>query len=414
MATTKLVALDTDRYFDKVLRFGVANGIIPAARFDQILAEGAKGIVQIANYFGSAHLRTDLEVAKERMITLVSLCLEARSEGDLLAAATSLNERSLLSHSKGGSDMLRTLSAMPTQSEDLGLPVAQSGDAMRDDLDNWTFSSALDLQAYRAEVRTRQAIQDEVDFARWLLAYFKEKGGSAAFNSEIVTSAMLVLFVKDAPLRMPTYLDCVGLIAALRRKRSGPDEARLAGFMADVPASCSSQARSAIDAFAEHALPRIRCADQTADNLLYGVDPLNLYIREDTDEDSRRYEPVELREWHRMTSRRGDDPKVRATLLLRVATGLDPQSTLLKREAREIVRVFRTSGFDSRAVIQFIDGDAPARIRDELKEFWNEELAPEAQDALSVPDPDYPVAFMSRAVTYLRKTCNATWKRDDG
>ncbi len=132
MSATFLATVDDRPYFDKVLRFGVENAVISGERFRQILADGAKGIVQIANFFGTAHLRTDLEIARERMVNLLSLYLEDVSDGDLLAAALSLKEKSLLSHSKGGSDMLRRLSALP-QYPTIGLHVPLTFDLV----DGW-------------------------------------------------------------------------------------------------------------------------------------------------------------------------------------------------------------------------------------------------------------------------------------
>ena len=73
----------------------------------------SKGIVQIANYFGTAHLRPELELALHRMVNLISLYLEDMSGGDLQIAAASLRDKTFLSHSKAGSDMLKRLHAMP-------------------------------------------------------------------------------------------------------------------------------------------------------------------------------------------------------------------------------------------------------------------------------------------------------------
>lgn len=417
MAATFLATVDERPYFDKVLRFGVENAVISGDRFRQILADGAKGIVQIANFFGTAHLRTDLEIARERMVNLLSLYLEDVSDGDLLAAALSLKEKSLLSHSKGGSDMLRRLSALP-QHPTIGLHEVNAED-QRNDLNNWTYTSALDLRTYRKELQARQAVQLEIDYAKWLLERFGAAWDDDSFPSEtfmVFSSAMLVLCVKDvkdAPLRMPTRLDFVRLIAAAQKKNAMPSEARVSQFMAEVPAEFTEVADKALEDFALFTMPEIREPWRTAENLLEGDDALYFYILDDVDEDSQAYERIVSGQWHKITAGDSDDPKVIATVLLRVATGLPPGSKLLKREARDIVRNFRARGCDSNAVIEFIETTCPLSIQPDLKRIWEEDLLPDASEAIADTDPQYPDAYMARAVAYLRRTCRATWAVDD-
>ena len=107
---------DARPFFDKVLAHGVRRGIIDAERLATINADAPKGIVQIARYFGSEFLRPELEKARDRMVNMISLYLLETTGGDLDKAALSLRDNSLLSRSKGGSDMLKKLIAMPESS----------------------------------------------------------------------------------------------------------------------------------------------------------------------------------------------------------------------------------------------------------------------------------------------------------
>ena len=107
---------DARPFFDKVLAHGVRRGIIDAERLATINADAPKGIVQIARYFGSEFLRPELEKARDRMVNMISLYLLETTGGDLDKAAVSLRDNSLLSRSKGGSDMLKKLIAMPESS----------------------------------------------------------------------------------------------------------------------------------------------------------------------------------------------------------------------------------------------------------------------------------------------------------
>ena len=104
---------DARPFFEKALHYGVQHGIIDAQKLEQICVEAPKGMVQIARYFGSEFLRPEIEKARERMVNLVSLYLETSCQNDLRQAAESLRDHSFLSRSKGGSDMLKTLIAMP-------------------------------------------------------------------------------------------------------------------------------------------------------------------------------------------------------------------------------------------------------------------------------------------------------------
>jgi hypothetical protein len=162
--------------------------------------------------------------------------------------------------------------------------------------------------------------------------------------------------------------------------------------------------------FIERDLPRIRAASSTADKLLYGDAGENYFVSESLDEDVREYDRLVAREWDRVTRGEADDPAVVATVFIFVATGLPPKASMLLREAKEIIRVFRSCGFDTEALIKFVDDHAPEAIREELQKFWNDELKGEAEEQLSDRDPNWPDTHMERALEYLRKTCRVAWK----
>ena len=148
-ATSAIATVDRRPYLEKAIRFGLQEGILSASRLDSIRQEGPKGIVQIANHFGTAHLRTDLENARERMVNLVSLYLEESSGGDLQLAALALRDKSFLSLSKGGSDLLKMLHAMP-DSTLIGAYNALPED-QKNFLNDKTFAAPLMLKQYRSD-----------------------------------------------------------------------------------------------------------------------------------------------------------------------------------------------------------------------------------------------------------------------
>ena len=97
-------------------------------------------------------------------------------------------------------------------------------------------------------------------------------------------------------------------------------------------------------------------------------------------------------------------------MFLFVATGLPPKSSMLLKDAKEVIRIFRTSGFDSRTVIEFIANHAPQAMREDLQKFWLDDLKSEAEEQLADKDPNWPDAYMERATEYLKTTCIAGWK----
>jgi len=409
--STALAQVDSRPFFEKVLHYAIDQALISPEALKNILADAPKGMVQIANYFGTAHLRTDLESARQRIVNLISLYLEDVSGGDLQRAALSLRDKSLLSHSKGGSDMIKRLHAMP-DAKIIGAHSVSAED-QRNFLNDHSLASALTLADYRVAFAYRQACQREIDFALWLakkLAVPNDQVNLCGDTSMLLRSAMLVLFVDKAALQMPTRSGFVRLIEAAKKKGAILNQARLDAFLANAPLEFQQFGHQEMRRFLDDDLPAIRQGASTADSLLYGESSRPFFVIENIDEDVREYERLVAHEWHRVTKGEGDDPAVVSTVFLLVATGFPAKSKLLMREGQEIIRAFRTSGFDSRAVIAYIDAHAPQETREDLKRQWLEDLKPEAEIDLADNDPNFPDSYMERALEYLRKTCSVAWK----
>jgi hypothetical protein len=368
----------------------------------------AKGIVQIANYFGTAYLRPELELALRRMVYLMSLYLEDVSAGELPVAATSLRDKSLLSHSKGGSDMLKRLQAMPDSSLMLGNAV--SPESQRAYLDDKTAANAISLADYLAERAVRQTSQDTIEFSLWLAKRMGVARGDYDDADSLIRSAMLVIFVDKAALTLPTRSAFVQLVKAAKRAQAKFDEGRFQAFFADASASFRQLARRAMDRFIAQDLPQIRMTDNTADKLLYGDTAQPYFVSESLDEDVSEYDRLVAKEWHRVTRGEADDPQVIATVFLFLASGLPPKSTMLLKDAKEVTRRFRASGFDSQAVLSFIDLHAPESLRADLRRAWTDDIKREAEERLADTDPNWPDSYMERALEYLHGMCRATWK----
>jgi len=405
---TALTTFDNRPFFDKALRYGVTQGLVTPERLQSIQEEFSKGIVQIANFFGTAHLRPELELALRRMVNLVSLYLEDMSGGDTQVAAASLRDKTFLSHSKAGSDMLKRLHAMPDST--LIVDRAVSPESQRAYLDGKTAADTISLAEYRSELALRQENQNTIDFAFWLAKKMGVSRDDVDDADSLIRSAMLVFFVDQAELKLPTRTAFVRLIKAAKQAKAKLNEDRLKAFLKEAPTEFQQLARRAMDRFIKKDLPQIRTVSSTADKLLYGESGEGYFVSESLDEDVREYDRLVAKEWDRVTRGEADDPAVVATVFFCVATGLPPKATLLLREAKEVIRLFRTSGFDSQAVTKFVGDHAPEAIREELRKFWKDELKGEAEEQLSDRDPNWPDTHMERALEYLRKTCRVAWK----
>ncbi|HEY9098633.1 MAG TPA: hypothetical protein VIN38_07175 [Thiobacillus sp.] len=407
-AFTTLAAFDDRPFFDKALQHGVKQKLIPSDRLSSLQDEFTKGIIQIANFFGTAYLRPDLELALHRMVNLISLHLEDISDGDIQTAANLLSDKTLLSLSKAGSDMLKRLNAMPDSTLLMGIPV--SAESQRAYLDEMTAADTISLAEYRTDWALRQHNQHVIEFAYWLA---KIMGGSREDVDDpeaLIRSAMLVIFVDHAVLKLPTRTAFVGLFKAARSPKCKLNEGRLNALLKEAPTEFQQLAQQAMKQFIEHDLPHIRKPANTADKLLYGQAGESYFIQESIDDDVREYDRMVAKEWDRVTHGESDDPAVLATVFLMLATGLPPKASMLLREARDIIRNYRAQGFDTQAVIRFIDEHAPESLHEELRKFWQEDLKRDAEDQISDTDPNWPDTHMERAIEYLRKTCAASWK----
>jgi hypothetical protein len=405
---TALTTFDNRPFFDKALRYGVQQGILTPERLQSIQTDFSKGIVQIANFFGTAHLRPELELALHRMVNLVSLYLEEMSGGDVRIAAASLRDKTFLSHSKAGSDMLKRLHAMPEDTLIVGRQV--SPESQRTYLDKETAADAISLAKYQSDLVMRQEHQNTIDFALWLAKKMGVSRNDIDDADSLIRSAMLVFFVDQAELKLPTRTAFVGLIKAAKQAKAKLDENRLNAFLKEAPTEFQQLARRAMDGFIARDLPQIRASSSTADKLLYGRASEVYFVNASLDDDVRDYDRLVAREWDRVTRGEADDPAVVATVCFFVATGLPPKASMLLREAKEIIRIFRTSGFDSQAVIKFVDDHAPEAIREDLQKSWEDDLKREAEEQLADSDPNWPDTHMERALEYLRKTCRVAWK----
>lgn len=391
---------DARPFFEKALQHGLQNRIIDQAKLEAICTDAPKGMVQIARYFGSEFLRPELETAKERIINLVSLYLESSSGGDLRKAAEALRDNSFLSRSKGGSDMLKALIAMP-QNSHFGMN-ERGGftDAHIPLLAKWSLRSFPD---YQAELSKRKQVADVIDAAIWLAdelgtdADDLEEAGKDA--EAVIRTALLVMACGRS--RMPDWVAFEKMIATLRKKHAG----KVAGFKLDLPKNLpvefgevTNTVRQSVLAdgakLLDAGLPARRLFDQTP--AFMG----RYFWLEDGLSEVDHHDRETSLAWNKATGGNSDDGSL-LTLFLCVAAGAAPKTLLTEKTATTLIRKIQKSGFDVELARQFILDHAPAQYQGDYVQLWLDFVG-EAQQTLESDS----VHALNDALALLRRECN--------
>ncbi|MEI7515298.1 MAG: hypothetical protein WCK81_07900 [Betaproteobacteria bacterium] len=399
-ATSGMALFDERPFFEKALAHGLNHGIIDAEKLADIRADGPKGMVQIARYFGSEFLRPELEKAKDRLVNLISLNLQHSSGGDLQAAAQALRENSLLSRSKGGSDLLKALIVMP-QNTHFGMADARSfSDEHIPLLERWTLKSYAD---YQAEYAKRKHVADVVDAAIWCAEQYdldidalQEEGKDA---DAVIRTALLLGLSKRT--EMPDWPAFHQLITALRKKyASGGQLPPLA-----VPKGLPAPWQPAVETLLQSVLadwPRTMDAAATPKKL-FAQTPAFLgryFWLDDALAEVDDYERSVSATWAKTTGGHEDEGSL-LTLLLCVAAGSAPKTLLTEKAASTLVRKIRKSGLQSDAAVAFVQDHAPAQFQADYVDMWQSFLE-EALPTLR-SDADYA---LHDALALLRRECN--------
>ena len=395
------IALHDGRpFFEKALTYGIAHGLLSPGKLDAINADAPKGMVQIARYFGTEFLRPELERARERMVNLVSLYLENSCNGDLQLAAESLRDSSVLSRSKGGSDMLKALIAMP-QSSHFGMN-ERSG--FTDDqipvLAKWTLRS---LPEYEAELALRSRVATVVDAAVWLAnemgvdADALEEAGKDA--EAVIRTALLVHTAKRTEL--PDWPEFEKMISVLRKKHGVGGKPINLVIAKNLPAKF----REVVDLMRHSIeLDLVKILDATLPvRKLFDQTPAFMgryFWLEDALAEIDHFERSVSATWAKVTGGHSDDSTL-LTLFLTVAAGSTPKTLLTEKSATTLVRKIRKSGLKTEAARAYIAAHAPLPNQDDYTQLWDNFL----EDALGTLQSDMDYA-LNDALALLRRECN--------
>ena len=397
---TNVSLYDARPFFEKALQYGVQNNIIDRQKLAAISLDAPKGMVQIARYFGTEFLRPELEKAKDRMVNLVSLYLEHTHSGDLHQAAASLSEHSFLSRSKGGSDLLKAMIAMP-QNSHFGMN-ERSGftDDHIPQLAKWSLCSLAD---YQAELAKRQQVALVIDAAIWFADELGldevdlEEAGKDA--EAVIRTALLVMTTRGS--KLPNWVAFDKMIVSLRQKYAGkpidfkitsPKKLPVAfhALVAGVQQSVMSDASKILDS----KLPTRRLFDQTPafmGRYFWLEDGLNEVDHHDRSVSS---------DWIKTTGGHTDDGSL-LTLFFCLAAHAAPKTILTEKSATTLIRKIQKAGFKPEAATEFIWSQAPAQYQGDYAQLWSN-FVEEAQELLRSD----AVGATDDALALLRRECN--------
>lgn len=385
-------------FFEKVLAYGRAHGILNRERLDKLCEEAPKGMVQLARYFGTEYLRPDLEKARLRIISLVSLSLETQSDGDLRRAAESLRDNSLLSRSKAGADMLKALLVMP-QSSHFGMnESAVFNDALVPKLDEWCFKP---LHAYRAELQRRAAYSGQIEAAKWFAAQLDldedELHESGHDADAIVRTGLLALNTKRT--EFPEWKMFEKLVAYWSQQLALEGGRRLA-LPKNLPPALADIVQAAMDSVADD-LQKVT-GGQAGIRKLFQNTPAFMgryFWLEDSMVAVVNYDRAVSKEWSKATED-SEEESALLTLFLCIAVGSPKKTVLTEKSAATLIRKLRKSGWQPELATEFIRQNAPFAFAQDYLALWEQFVQESSKTLLS--DMDYA---LNDAMALLRREC---------
>lgn len=393
-----LAHYDNRFFFEKVLAYGRTHGILQKERLDKLGEEAPKGMVQLARYFGTEYLRPDLEKARLRLISLVSLSLEAQNDGDLRRAAESLRDNSLLSRSKAGADMLKALLVMP-QSSHFGMNESKVfNDTLIPKLDEWCFKP---LHAYRAELQRRAAFSDQIEAAQWFAAQLDldedELHESGHDADAIIRTGLLALATRRT--EFPEWKTFEKLVAYWSQQLALDDGRRLV-LPKNLPSVLVNITQAAMDSVADD-LRKVSGGAAGIRKLFQSTPAFmgRYFWREDSMVAVVNYDRAVSKEWAKATEG-SEEESALLTLFLCIAVGSPKKTVLTEKSAATLIRKLRKNGWQPELATDFIRQNAPFAFAQDYLALWEQFVQESAKTLCS--DMDYA---LNDALALLRREC---------
>ncbi len=394
----QIALLDNRPFFESALRYGVQRAIISSSKIGAIEAEAPKGMVQIADAFGSKYLRPEIEMARKRIVNLASLYLIETTRGDLELAAKLIRDNTFLTLSRGGSGLLKTLFAMP----EYALLGHEAKGKVEDFLEAWSLKEKP--IEYRNALEHRQLNALEIEAGYWFgevlglsAAYLKEEDVEAV---SVVRSALLLQLFGKPDATMQNQVEFASLIGAMRTLT--PAKLKKAWLGLDInefPEKFHSIVERILGEIKSHDLPRLQDKSTSLDRLVFELKD-RYYLRDHEVEDTSEYDALVSKEWTRLTKGKTDVDSL-LTLFVCIAGEIQPKTTLPEKTAKSLVKKFREHGFKAELATEWIKTSAPHEKQEGLLEDWNNFVEEAGNYLLDDWDTNY-----TGAMRFLEVNCH--------
>ncbi len=400
------IALIDDRpFFETVLRYGVKQGIIDSAKLASINVEAPKGIVQIAEAFGSKYLRPEIDAARKRIVNLASLFLIQTTHGDLEAAAKFVRDNTFLTLSRGGSGLIKALFALPGYA----LLGCEEKGRVEDFLEFWSLKDKpID---YRNALEQRQANALEIEAGLWFgnslglsRALLEDEDVEAA---SVIRSAMLARLIGDQEITFSNQIEFATLLESIRSKSivgkpvkpTRKSKAKDVAVSPEIPEKYRAIADRIEQEIITQDLPKIGDLSASLDKLVYELKE-RYFIRDHEVEDTSDYDALVSKEWTKMTKGKTDIDSL-LTMFLCISVELVPKTSLSEKSAKTLVKKIRDQGFKPELASAWIERCAPHEKQEGLLEDWISFL----EEANNYLLDDWDSSF-SGALRFLSDNCH--------
>jgi hypothetical protein len=400
-----IAAYDDAPFFERALTVAAAHNLIDEAFIAAIVNDAATGAIQIAEYFGeSVHLRHNLEQSKNRMVSLISLYLEQTTHGDPLKAAQLLKDKSVRSLSRGGSQMLKALYALPEDDYFGARRLGSESEFLKASL-----SKGMSLAKYTQAVTTGEHCKQAMAFAGYLL----KKTGAAlppfielhASAQHVVRTSLLSLAygakkVSAQPAAFPDETALFEIFSAIRKEWSFlGDVTSSKKFVDTLPAEFSAYAKQILSSIETEDIPQIVSPAHTLEAVFAELKLSRYFFLYDPLSEMSRFDQALAEDWYALTGGSEDD-SVLLTLFLSVAAGLPAKTMLTTASTKKAVQAIRAQGLMHKAVSALIS-KAPHDETEQLSALWQDFIEDAQPFLLDKSDEKF-----EQVLSYLKDHCN--------
>jgi hypothetical protein len=394
--------IDNRPFFETVLRYGIQQNLIDQEKISAIAVEAPKGMVQIADAFGSKYLRPEIELARKRIVNLVSLYLLEMSNADLDIAAKILRDNTFLSLSRGGSGLLKTLFSMP----EYAMFGNEEKGKVEDFLEFWSLKEKS--SEYRSALEHRQSNIVEIEAGLW---FGQSLGLSGSFLQEedieavsVVRSAMLVRLIENQETILLNQIEFATVLESIRVKgTSGKAKKRTKVDLEEpgeaIPEKYQQISERIRQEIILQDMPKILDKSISLDKLVYELKE-RYFIRDHEVEDTSDYDALVSKEWTRLTKGKTDVDSL-LTLFLCITTGNPPKTSLTEKAAKTLIKKVRDEGLNPEPAIAWIKTSAPHEKQEGLLDDWRNFI----DEATNYLMDDWDSSY-SGALRFLADNCH--------